>query len=295
MLTYNQADYLIECLESIKKVVPQNSKIIILDDGSSDETALKVSEFMRSMPSTVYIQQANTGQIAVNTLRLIRESTAEFALLMSGDDKLDSNYPLLQLTEILSAEPMLDFAIPNYAFMSDENRNKQYQGSLRRALESGSPHLVLSGHLNRKVSRIFLQGSIFRRSFLESLELNGSPELLDDYELVFQLFKKLDAQQKRFKFADHALWLYRLHEQNLHKSQLRQFALVSQTVDRHLSSIQKIKFRWDLPKLQNIQEVIATWQIVRSHHSKPIAILLMAEVVSFNVFFLAQDLIKRKK
>jgi glycosyltransferase involved in cell wall biosynthesis len=80
---YNYARYLPEAIESVVNQSYEPVQVVIVDDGSSDETASVAAAF----PCVRYIHQSNTGLAAARN-RGIRESTGRFLLFLDADDRL---------------------------------------------------------------------------------------------------------------------------------------------------------------------------------------------------------------
>ena len=82
--TYNMARYLGETLDSILCQDYSDLEILVVDDGSTDETQ-EILQNYESEPRVKIIHQSNSGQtIAKN--RGIRESTGEFIAFCDADD-----------------------------------------------------------------------------------------------------------------------------------------------------------------------------------------------------------------
>ncbi|MCC5810381.1 MAG: glycosyltransferase, partial [Ectothiorhodospiraceae bacterium] len=92
--TYNRADYLGEAIESVLAQTYQHFEMLVVDDGSTDQTP----ELMRRFASDSrirYFQQENQGQ-SVARNRGIEESKGEFICFLDSDnawlpDKLESS------------------------------------------------------------------------------------------------------------------------------------------------------------------------------------------------------------
>ncbi len=86
MPTYNAAKYLPLAIESVIAQTFEDWRILIVDDGSSDNTAEIVASFAERLgPKLKYIQQANGGPSKARN-NAIRQSTAEFLAFLDADD-----------------------------------------------------------------------------------------------------------------------------------------------------------------------------------------------------------------
>ena len=95
--TYNCAHYLEQAIESAMNQTYRDLEIIVLDDGSTDNT----SEVVRKYGTNIrYIRQANAGLPAARN-RAIESSSGEFLAFLDSDDwwelsKLAKQVPLLE-------------------------------------------------------------------------------------------------------------------------------------------------------------------------------------------------------
>jgi glycosyltransferase involved in cell wall biosynthesis len=80
---YNQARYLGEAIESACRQLHSNVEVIVVDDGSTDDTA-GVAAAHRSIK---YLYQPNSGTAAARN-RGLRESRGDFLIFLDADDRL---------------------------------------------------------------------------------------------------------------------------------------------------------------------------------------------------------------
>ncbi len=84
--TYNRADVLAKTLTALfqQSVQPVDYEVIVVDDGSTDNTASVVQSFRKKNKNLIYIKQKNQGQgVARNTA--IKKARGQ-VVLMIGDD-----------------------------------------------------------------------------------------------------------------------------------------------------------------------------------------------------------------
>jgi peptidoglycan/xylan/chitin deacetylase (PgdA/CDA1 family) len=81
--TYNRAGYLRDALRSVREQTRPVDEIIVVDDGSDDDTAAVVAQF----PGVTFIRQANAGPSAARNAG-IRAARADYVLCLDSDDVL---------------------------------------------------------------------------------------------------------------------------------------------------------------------------------------------------------------
>src|SRR3989442_14831209 len=80
--TYNQAPYIHQALQSVFDQTYPNFEVIVVDDGSTDDTPTKLGPFMDRI---VYVCHENQG-IAASRNAGIQKAKGEFIALLDGDD-----------------------------------------------------------------------------------------------------------------------------------------------------------------------------------------------------------------
>ncbi|MCA1632278.1 MAG: glycosyltransferase [Acidobacteria bacterium] len=105
--TYNRADYVVEALRSAQAQTYPLKQIIIVDDGSCDDTARRVAAF----EGVEYYYQKNRGQGAARNYGL-RLARGEYVASLDSDDLWDEDF-LARSVECLEAFE-LDFAFANW-------------------------------------------------------------------------------------------------------------------------------------------------------------------------------------
>lgn len=96
--TYNRADTLPRALQSIAVQQDQDLEVVIVDDGSSDNTADIVRQWQDSVPFTVkYIHQENQGKSGAHNT-MLQHATGELTVLLDSDDLL-TDHALRSLRE----------------------------------------------------------------------------------------------------------------------------------------------------------------------------------------------------
>jgi glycosyltransferase involved in cell wall biosynthesis len=149
--TYNRAAYLIEALESAKAQTYPLKQIVIVDDGSSDETAARMSE----LKDVEYHRQERRGQGAARNYGL-QFARGEYIASLDSDDLWDPDF-LSYSVECIEAHG-LDFVFTNWTKV----RNGQmHQSEWLRDLKWRAYRARLDGEWSlmeaAEVRRLFLK------------------------------------------------------------------------------------------------------------------------------------------
>lgn len=88
---YNAAPFVGEALESIVASTYRPLEVVVVDDGSTDDSLSVAKAFVDSHPEVRVLSQANAGVSAARN-RAIREAKGEWILPVDADDKISTSY-----------------------------------------------------------------------------------------------------------------------------------------------------------------------------------------------------------
>lgn len=122
---YNVARYLPDALNSIfnQTIGFENINLVIVNDGSTDETDIVVGVFRRMYPDIVYLQQKNQGVSAARNagLDFCQENfSASYTCFLDGDDKYSQNQMEVLINffhKHTQKDEMSDELCPDVAFL----------------------------------------------------------------------------------------------------------------------------------------------------------------------------------
>lgn len=169
---YNSADYMDKCIESLL-VCGSDVEIIIVDDGSTDETADKADEWERRYPDVVRaIHQPNGGHgSAVNTG--LAHATGFYYKVVDSDDWLDEHamQPIMAyLRSQLEAESPTDMVVANYVYekvYEDKSTTMRY----RNVFPVGERFTWEDSHTFNAWRYILMHSVIYRTQLLRDIDL----------------------------------------------------------------------------------------------------------------------------
>lgn len=88
---YNTAAYLSRCIESLVNQTYSDLQIILIDDGSTDESSAIADAWQIKDPRIEVYHQLNQGQSAARNVGL-QHARGEYIAFVDSDDYIDSNY-----------------------------------------------------------------------------------------------------------------------------------------------------------------------------------------------------------
>jgi glycosyltransferase involved in cell wall biosynthesis len=218
--TYNRAPWLPGCVESIRGSGLRALEIILVDDGSTDETRDLVAQLGADVR---YYYLARAGESAARN-HGVRQSRGRYVAFLDSDDRwLPSGHQAL--VELLDQHPeiavgfgdaLLGSTGSGYRSLSEVLGRRSFRPQTSRLLPGGFHVLDRQALFDLLARRLGTSISTFviRRTALESL--GGFDERLQrgsDWELELRL-----AARYTFVYSNRPLATYELHESNTSRS-----------------------------------------------------------------------------
>lgn len=200
--TYNSAQYVVEAVESVLAQTYQDFEILVIDDGSTDET----EQVMRSYPAPVrYIRQQNGG-VARARNRGIQESRGRYVAFLDADD----TWLLCKLErqlEALQQQPQYRACYAAFTVVDATLNPLGISRSRRQA--SALEDLLLRGNVLATPSTVICERSLF------DLVGGFDPALSQcaDWDMWVRL-----AAQTEFLYLDEPFVTYRQHGTNMSRN-----------------------------------------------------------------------------
>lgn len=201
---YNSEKYILSTLESILDQTLLPKEIIIVDDGSTDQTYSLLSEYVKEnkLQQLVYlIRERNGGPSIARNLGLKRAS-GKFVQFFDGDDIMHPRK--LEISHRLTIQYQIDAVVTDFT---------RFSGRLHKMneVELNFNNLLIE---NTALEIILRQGvgaprALYRKSFLS--RVGGFNEKLinnEDHELNFRLI----CEGAKFLYAPISLMYYRQHD-----------------------------------------------------------------------------------
>ena len=177
---YNSQDYMRKCIDSIL-VGGEEVEIIIVNDGSTDDTAKIAEEYKRMYPSIVKVVHKENGGHGDAVNYGIANATGFYFKVVDSDDWLSSE-PLKKVLSVLrefawaaeneEREPELDVLISNYVYDKVGRKKKRvmrYTGALEedKLLTWDSARIKF-----RQYQYVLMHSVIYRTKILKDIKLS---------------------------------------------------------------------------------------------------------------------------
>ena len=179
---YNAAYFIRSTLDSVRLQTFGEYQIIIVNDGSRDDTLKVVKAYFTDFPNLSYklINQENKGIGAARNIG-IKEAKGEFVAFLDADDKWYKN-KLLRVKSYLEENSDIDFICHDEYWIEVGSIIKKATYGLYKTYKE----LLFKGNCISTSATVIRRSKLFDAGlFSENLDFNG----IEDYELWLRLSK----------------------------------------------------------------------------------------------------------
>lgn len=205
---YNVEDYIRQCFDSLLNQTYQNFEVLMINDGSPDNSASICQEYAARDSRFRYFEKENGGiSTAVNLG--IEHSQGEYVTLMDPDDWADNDY--LEVLYNAIVQEGADVLISSYKRfnMSDNSFyfhafTKEYDKKVftnKEFLES-LPNLAASDY-----SFFITFSKLVRKEMIGLIRFNADTKLAMDMEFWYKVYLKVN----KVVFVNRDTYTYRIH------------------------------------------------------------------------------------
>jgi len=220
---FNAAKYLPAAIESVLSQTFDDWQILLVDDGSTDNTAEVVAPFLDRFGSKIkYIKQANRGLPAARNTA-IRASTAEFLALLDADD-VWLPCRLSESLKVLAERPQAGLAYGLITGIDPEDRlGSTWVGNLKDAEGHIATHIY-----TRKV-HLPCPTVTFRRRCIDEVGIfDETMRATEDRDLWLRI-----ALRYEVAFVPTVLAYYRVSPDSMSRDPQRMFKAQLQFIEKH--------------------------------------------------------------
>lgn len=207
MPAYNVGGYIAESIRSVQKQTYGNWELIVVNDGSTDNTREIVSKLSNEDPRIRLITQKNGG-VARARNRGLAEAEGEYVAFLDGDDLWEASF----LTELLRAKDQakVGMAYCGYDRLYPQGTRRKY----RYGFPSGwiLPDVIL-GTVRLHIGAVVIDKSLLLDNHIQFTE--GCP-IGEDQELLVKLSVLTEVQS-----VPRSLMLYRVRPGSAIRSKWR--------------------------------------------------------------------------
>ncbi len=185
---YNQEEYIERCLKSVIKQSFQNWEAILVDDGSTDNTAEILLNFCKTDHRFHYHLKTNGGLSSARNSGL-QMASGEYLFFLDSDDTLSNNDVLQNLINAADSETEIVFGNVNNEFEDGKIVPAKFSEKLH-SITVFNGEEVFKAYLEEKIPAV-VWNKLYLTSFVKKNQFEFVPKLLHEDELwSLQVFMK---------------------------------------------------------------------------------------------------------
>ncbi|WP_434167457.1 glycosyltransferase [Peribacillus frigoritolerans] len=208
---YNTEKYITECLQSVLTQDMDDYELIIINDGSIDNSGVIADNYAKKDKRIKVIHQKNRG--IFHTRRIaVEKASGKFVIFLDADDTLKTN-TLSRLRDELQTDD-LDMILYKW--------ERFYESGKKKVSNNLFAHnTVFEGDSKKYLYEKILKGSslnsmclkVIKRTCFDLVEIKTFPSITMGDDLVHTLSPLTNA--KRVKYLGEAFYNYRIHEKSM--------------------------------------------------------------------------------
>lgn len=212
--SYNYQDYIKEAIESVIAQTFHDWEMIIVDDGSSDNSLNVIKEYcLKDKRIKLYTHEGNINKGLPATVQLgLSKANSEWVAFLEADDIWENNY-LEEKFNVVKEKPNVEFIYSDLEMFGDKEQIEKNNRFFYNRLSS----MAKSGNNEKDFSSLFVYRNwictfsivMCKKSLFVNCNFNSPLKAIVDYYLWTQL-----AQKCKFYYLDKKLTKWRIHEKS---------------------------------------------------------------------------------
>lgn len=204
---YNVEKYLNKCIESIVNQTYENIEIILIDDGSNDNSGIICDEYAKKDNRIIVVHKENGGVSSARNKGL-KIAKGEWISFVDADDWIEQIFCQTLLNKV--TQEQADIALCGYNRIT-YNRIEKINANNQEVFLNSNEYLVKS--LNPQTGFGFCHMKLIKKEVLKSISFNERIEVGEDALFNIQLSTYI----KKAVFIKQPLYNYRINNQSVVK------------------------------------------------------------------------------
>jgi len=211
--SYNHAEYVEEAIKSVLNQTYHNIQLIVIDDASPDDSAQRISALQKEGHFLFLQNERNIG-LQRSLTRAIQEVMGEYLGWFASDDMI-LKHKIERQVAFLQQHKLDGVYASGYLLYPDNRRVLMDLGRVEQLFREGRylEHVQVCDTYGA-----MFQSGLFRSDALKALSSIRERFWSDDWAMTLKLL-----EEHRIGFLNEPVFLYRLHEYNIHKSYWNSF------------------------------------------------------------------------
>lgn len=224
---YNKAEYIEDCLNSILNQTYKNYEIIMIDDGSTDNSVEVINKFNINLWKTNRLQAGGARNLG------LKHATGDYIIFLDSDDYISCDDVLEKLTNIIVDE---DIIFLNYS--------KNTYGDIKEVIEEKEDIAIKI----ENTKQLGCPTKCFKRSLLENISF---PECKRYEDIIFTL--EAMCKTEKYTYFEESFFTYRKVPNSNITSEIKEDVMID--IFEELFKIYKLCLKYPKYKLNLLNRI----------------------------------------
>jgi len=208
---YNVEKYLHRCLDSILAQTYTDYEIVLVDDGSTDQSGALCDAYAAEHACIRVIHQANAGLAQVRNVS-VAAARGEYITFVDSDDAIEPEYLETLMRDL--RETGSDIAICSWSEVSDDGKRTELRWDHKeKGFQVWTNQQAVKALLYQKGIDNNMWGKLYTRAVLEDVVFPAG-KVYEDIAVAYQIFMK----GKRVCYRPEALYRYTCNTSGISQS-----------------------------------------------------------------------------
>ncbi|MBR1967475.1 MAG: glycosyltransferase family 2 protein [Lentisphaeria bacterium] len=236
-LCYNHEQYIEECINSIWANKYKNIEIIVIDDGSTDNSVEILKKLQKkSLCNFKLITQKNTHNIGLNCNRAAAEASGEFITFMATDDYYTPD-AFSEKLQMMQNNSNIVFAISRSVGKLENKKNKTNLSYVQDTRFDSNTPIDKICKLEYYEGTVAIQGNIIRHDLFDKIHGYDEDIYGDDIIIRTKIFQHIQKNQNLSIYTtDTVSFIYRIHPNSYTSEKTSILKIFLDTYDRYWST-----------------------------------------------------------
>ncbi len=217
--SYNYSDYIKETIESVLNQTYKNWEMIVVDDGSSDNSIEIIESYCKKDERIkLFTHENHINKGLKETLKLaISKAQNDWLIILESDDKILPNYIEKKL-EIIKQHPEVNFIFNDVNLFGCENRIREYDQYFKstKQILLNNPYPNKLFPYFKKINLIPTFSSVaIKKDLFNNVDFDSPIKAILDYYLWIQI-----AKNANIYYLDEKLTDWRMHQSYITNSKV---------------------------------------------------------------------------
>jgi len=211
---YNADKYINRCLDSLLNQSYENTEIILVNDGSKDDSAGICEQYKAIDPRIKLIHQINQGQ-SVARNEALKIATGNYICFVDADDYVSSEY-VYKLYKLMQ-DNNSDISMCDFTYFYDKKLKKDVISNGKNIVKMlSAKDMLLNMHKVKNELYVVVWGKLYKKELFTGIEF-PSGRICEDQAVLYKLYDNA----KIIAYSDEILYYYFRNNQDSSTFQLK--------------------------------------------------------------------------